>query len=80
MTIAEPIPLYVYPFPLKPDPVSELQIRGGIDDNSKIFFLFLNENIYCHPSLNRLREMVLMMGHKICFYEEIWLIIPKLSL
>ena len=21
-----------------------------------------------------------MMGHKICFYEEIWLIIPKLSL
>ena len=21
-----------------------------------------------------------MMGHKICFYEQIWLIIPKLSL
>ena len=21
-----------------------------------------------------------MMGHKICFYEEIWLIIPKLTL
>ena len=21
-----------------------------------------------------------MMGHKICFYEEIWIIIPKLSL
>ena len=25
-------------------------------------------------------ETVLMMGHKICFYEEIWVIIPKLSL
>ena len=24
-------------------------------------------------------ETVLMMGHKICFYEEIWIIIPKLS-
>ena len=32
------------------------------------------------PHLNRLDEMVLMMGHKICFYGEIWIIIPKLSL
>ena len=32
------------------------------------------------PDWNRLDEMVLMMGHKIRFYEEIWLIIPKLSL
>ena len=30
---------------------SELQIRGDIEDNSKIFFLFLNENICCDPSL-----------------------------
>ena len=30
---------------------SELQIRGGIDDNLKVFFLFLNENICCDPSL-----------------------------
>ena len=29
---------------------------------------------------NRLNETVLMMGHKICFYLEIWLIIPKLFL
>ena len=30
---------------------TELQIRGGIEDNSKtIFFLFLDENIYCDPS------------------------------
>ena len=31
---------------------TELQIRGGIEDKSKImFFLFLNENICCDPSL-----------------------------
>ena len=31
---------------------SELQIIEGIEDNSKIiFFLFLNENICCDPSL-----------------------------
>ena len=30
---------------------SELQIRGGIADNSKTIFLFLNENISCDPSL-----------------------------
>ena len=29
---------------------SELQIRGGIEDNSN-FFLFHNENICCDPSL-----------------------------
>ena len=26
-----------------------------------------------------LDETVLMMGHKICFYDEIWRIIPKLA-
>ena len=31
--------------------LSELQIRGAIYDNSKIIFLFLNENICCDPSL-----------------------------
>ena len=30
---------------------SELQIREGTDDNSKISFLFLNGNICCDPSL-----------------------------
>ena len=29
----------------------ELQGREGIEDNSKIIFLFLNENICCDPSL-----------------------------
>ena len=29
---------------------------------------------------NRLSETVLMMGHKLCSDEEIWLIIPKLPL
>ena len=31
--------------------LSELQLRGGIEDNSKIFFLFQKENICCDPSL-----------------------------
>ena len=32
--------------------MTNLQIKGGIEDNSKIFFfLFLNENICCDPSL-----------------------------
>ena len=31
------------------------------------------------PRQNRLGETVLMMGHKICLYGEIWLIVPKLS-
>ena len=30
---------------------SELQIRGGIEDNSEIIFLFLNKNICCDSSL-----------------------------
>ena len=32
------------------------------------------------PHWNRLDETVLMIGHKICFYGEIQIIIPKLSL
>ena len=30
---------------------TELQIRGSIENNSKIIFLFLNENISYDPSL-----------------------------
>ena len=37
-----------------PMPEAELQVRGGIEDNSKIIFLFLNENICCDPSLEPL--------------------------
>ena len=33
----------------------ELQMRGGIDNNSKIIFL-LNENICCDPSLEPSRR------------------------
>ena len=32
------------------------------------------------PQSNRLSEMVLLMGHNLCFKEVIWKIIPKLSL
>ena len=40
-------------------------------------------NIYIHvvnPHLNRLSETVLMRGHNLRFYGEIWKIIPKISL
>ena len=33
--------------------MSELQIGGGIEDNSKMIFLFLNANICCYPSLEQ---------------------------
>ena len=57
--------------------ISEHQIRGGIEDNSRIIFNFLNENICCD-------ETVLMIGHKICFcgknldnYPQIIPVIPS---
>ena len=34
-----------------PEFLLEIQIREGIEDNSKIFFLFLYENICCESSL-----------------------------
>ena len=36
--------------------VSDFQIRGDVDDNSKIIFLFLQENIHCDPSLEPSRR------------------------
>ena len=44
---------------------TELQIRASNEDNSNVIFLL---------------ETVLLIGPKICFDEEIWIIIPKLSL
>ena len=41
---------------------------------------FLIEIYVVTPQLNRLDETVLMMGHNIRFYGEIWLIILALSL
>ena len=35
---------------------AKLQISGEIEHNSKIFFLFLNENICCDPSLKPSRR------------------------
>ena len=63
--------------------MSELKISGVFRIILRYFFLFLNENIYFDPSLELSQrdsaETVLMMGHKICFYGEIPLIIPKLA-
>ena len=55
-------------------------MSGGIEDNSKIIFLFLNENISCDPSLEPSRRGGSNDGSQNIFYGEIWLIIPKLSL
>ena len=46
--------------------ISELQIRGSIEDYSN-FFLFLNKNIHLH-----LDETVLMMGHNIHLEGVTW--------
>ena len=51
---------------------------GGIGDNSKIFFYLSKKKK--KKVLSPLVETVLIMGHKICFYREKGLIIPKLSL
>ena len=40
-----------------------------------LFFLYV-----VAPHKNPLNGTVLMMGHRICFCGEIWLIVPKLSL
>ena len=43
---------------------AELQIRGGIVDNSKIFFSFFSTKTYIvTPHLNRIVETVLMRAH-----------------
>ena len=36
--------------------LSELQIRGGIVDNSKVIILILQKNICCDPSLEPSRR------------------------
>ena len=49
---------------------------GGIEDEDN--FSYYSKKTYVKtPHWNRLDEMVLMMGHKMCFYVEIWIIIPK---
>ena len=72
--------MVLVPWPVKMIP-AELQITEGIEDNSKIIFLIsqMKTNVVT-PHLNSLGETVLMMGQKICFYGDIWIVIPKLSL
>ena len=49
---------------------SKLQIRGAIEDNSKIIFLFLSENICCDPSLEPSQQDGSNDGSQICFYGK----------
>ena len=58
---------------------AELQVRAGIEDNSEIVFL-LNTKICCDPSLEPSQRDASDKGYNICFNEEVWKIIPKLSL
>ena len=57
----------------------ELQIRGGIVDMKRIS-LFLNENIYCDPSLEPSQRDGSNDGSQHIFHREIWKIILKLFL
>ena len=53
-------------------PLEERQIMRVIKDSSEIFFLFLNEYIYCDPpQQNHLSKKVLIRGQNLCFYTEI---------
>ena len=57
--------------------LTELQIRWVIKDNSKIAFLISKWKQVVTNHLNLHDETVLLMGHKICFYGEMGIIIPK---
>ena len=56
-----------------------IHVRWGIEDNSKIIFLFFNENICCDPSLEPSGRDGCNDGSQNMFLWEIWLIIPKSS-
>ena len=60
--------------------ISEFQIRGGFEDNLMLISYFSMKTYVVTPHYNRLIKTVLMMGHKICLYGEMGLIIAKLSL
>ena len=53
---------------------TEIQIRGGNEDNSKIIFSYFSMKTY--GVTPRQDKRVLIMGHKICFKGEIWIIYP----
>ena len=48
---------------------------GSFTQHHRPYFLYV-----VAPHKNPLNGTVLMMGHRICFCGEIWLIVPKLSL
>ena len=51
-------------------PEAELQIRGCTEDNSRYFFLFLNKNVCCDPSLELSREDGSNGGSQNMFFME----------
>ena len=57
-----------------------LDKRGALKIIQTYFFLLLNENIHCEPSLEPSRRDGSNEGLQRMFNEEIWKVIPKLSL
>ena len=52
----------------------------GIEDNSKIIFLYFSTKTYVVTDYSlESSQLIPMMGHKVCFYGKIWIIIPDLS-
>ena len=58
----------------------ELQIRGGMENNSKIIFLISQGNICCEASLELSCGNSSNEGFNICFKGVIWKIFLELSL
>ena len=52
------------------DTAYQLQIRGDIEHNSKMIFLFLEENICCDPSLEPSQRDGSNDGSQVCFFTE----------
>ena len=60
--------------------MSDLQIKRGFKDNSKIFFFSPADNICCDPTLETSRRDSYNEGSQhMFFYEEILKTIPKLA-
>ena len=52
---------------------AELQIRGCIEDNSKIIFLISKQNICCDPT-----KTFLMLGRNTCIcFKEVKTVVPN---
>ena len=68
------------PLSPKQPPIKSRREHGVLRIFQRYFSYFTTKTYVVIPHLNRFNEMVLLMGHNLCFKEVIWRIIPKLSL